>query len=178
MSQTIQLIPMLCIRCQAPLPAQPDEVAWACPTCGQGMQLSDETGLTGLDIHYSAGIKPNTTGKPFWVTQGTAQLTRKTFRGNQTQEMIAFWQQPRIFYVPAFNMPLDQVIQTGVQFLRQPIPLQPGSPAPFLPVTVLPADVRPLAEFILIEIEADRKDLLRELQFDLQLSIPQLWIFP
>jgi len=53
-----------------------------------------------------------------------------------------------------------------------------GSATKFMPVTLLPEDVRPLAEFILIGIEADRKDMIKELHFDLKLSQPALWVLP
>jgi hypothetical protein len=38
--------------------------------------------------------------------------------------------------------------------------------------------VHPLAEFILLGIEADRKDALKTLNFTLDLERPQLWILP
>jgi hypothetical protein len=43
---------------------------------------------------------------------------------------------------------------------------------------VLPDDVRALAEFIVLAVEAARKDKLSHLQFDLQLGAAELWIIP
>jgi hypothetical protein len=171
------LIPMLCTRCQNPILANPAEAAWVCDQCGQGLLLTP-SGLAPIEIHYAAGIAPNAKGRPFWVAQGQAALQRQTFHGNQSREADLFWQNPRWFCVPAFNLPLDQLVSLGVQLLRQPPQWQPGSPAPFYPVTVLPDDVRPLAEFIVVGIEAERKDDLRELRISLTMQPPQLWIVP
>ena len=179
MNRPVELIPMLCIRCQAPLPAQPDEVAWVCQPCQQGQQLSEEGNLQALEVHYAASIPAAATGRPFWVAQGRVQIRqRQTYQGNQSRDAQAFWQTPRLFFVPAYALPLEQLVQTGTERLRQPPALQPGPPAAFSPVNFLPSDVRPLAEYIILAIEAGRKDDLRSLEFDLQLDPPQLWVLP
>jgi hypothetical protein len=41
-----------------------------------------------------------------------------------------------------------------------------------------PDNIRPVAEFIVMSAEAERKDALRELKFDIRLDPPQLWILP
>lgn len=179
MSQAVELIPLLCIRCQFPIAAQPDEVAWVCSQCQQGQQLSDDGSLQPLEVHYAAGISAAAKGKPYWVAQGRVQITRRqTYRGDQSGDMNDFWVAPRLFFVPAFTLPLEQLVQIGTQLLRQPPSLQPGSPAAFLSVNFLPADMRPLAEYIILAVEAERKDDLRHLEFDLQLDPPQLWVLP
>ena len=43
------LVPLMCIQCQSPIPAKPDEVAWVCATCGRGQILEDEAGLQPLE---------------------------------------------------------------------------------------------------------------------------------
>lgn len=176
------LIPMLCTRCQAALAARPDEVFWVCQTCGQGLLLSDEQGLVPQVVHYGAGIAQNTPGKPIWVFWGQAQLQRQTFNnlfGDKTEEMVQFWQQPRWFFIPAYDLPLDQLVEVGVRLLRQPIALQEAaSPAAFLPVTIHPDDLRPLVEYLILAVEAERKDQLKTLTFSLKTSPPELWIMP
>ena len=178
--ETIQLVPMLCVRCQNPLPARPDEVFWVCQTCGQGQMLVDQHGLAADAVHYSAGIAQNTKGKPVWVMQVTVSaMLRQTFSGNNSANMQAYWGGPRIFFIPAYTLPLDQLIDASVKLLRQPPALQEGpSPAPFFAVTVHPEDLQPLAEFIVLAVEADRDDKLKQMQFVTTLGQPELWILP
>lgn len=178
MSAPVELIPMFCIRCQNAIPAQPDEVAWVCGQCSQGLLLSDEKGLTPLDFHYAADIPAGAGGKPFWVAAGKVDIRRTAFRGDRSGEMLTFWQTSRRFFIPAFELPLEEGTALGVNLLRQSPVLKPGSPAKFAPITVPPEDMRPLAEFIILSIEAERKDDLKTVEFQLQLEEPQLWVLP
>lgn len=180
MSQAeIALIPLQCVKCQNPLLAQPDEVFWVCPTCGQGQILSDEHGLAAQPVHYAAGIPANTPGKPVWLVSGQVQLRRETYRGDESRNMLQFWQQPRPFYIPAYTLPLDQLVDACLRLLRQPLALaETPNRSPFHPVTVHAEDLQALAEYALLALEAERSDMLKQLDFNLQLGQPELWILP
>jgi hypothetical protein len=177
----IALIPMLCVRCQNPLAAQPGEVLWVCPGCGQGQLLSDTHGLLAQVVRYAVGIPQNSKGKPVWVAQGQATSLRRasfdTF--DNRKDMEQFWSQPHSFFIPAYDLPLDQLTSTALGLLRQPVNLaDAASPAAFYPVTVHPEDIQPLAEYIVLAFEADRKDRLKQLDFSLKLGEPELWVLP
>ena len=176
MPDPVRLLPMLCSRCQNPLPAKVDEVAWVCAQCGQGLLLDAAKGLTPLEVHYSANIPTGKQGSPYWVAQGQAALQRKTYQGDKSGDMLSFWAQPHLFFVPAVTLPLEQVVEVGMRLLRQPPALVAGPAVPFLPVTVAPDDVRALAEFVVFGVEAERKDALKELSINLNLATPELWV--
>jgi hypothetical protein len=177
--QQIQLIPLVCVKCQTSVPASPDEVAWVCGQCGQGLLLDPGKGLVALEVNYAAGIAPNTLGKPFWVTEGrVAFANRQTYSGNEDKDAKNFWAQPRRFYVPAFTNTLDALLEVGSGLLLRPPSLQPGPVARFEPATLAQEDVKPLAEFIIMALEAGRKDKLKDIRFTLELSSPVLWIMP
>jgi hypothetical protein len=180
----VQLIALVCVKCQTPVPALPGEVAWVCRQCGQGLLLDTDRGLAPLDVFYTSGIAPNTLGKPFWVADGRVAFARRqTYSGNEDRDAHQFWSQPRRFFVPAFSAPLETLLGLGSKMLEKPPSLQtsPATPSPatpFEPVTLALEDVKPLAEFIVMALEAGRKDKLREIQFSLDLSAPGLWILP
>lgn len=175
----VELIPMFCLKCQQPVLAQPDEVVWYCQNCGQGMLLSDDHGMLPQAIHFSGGIPANAQGKPVWVVAGSVTLQRQTFSGDNSGDMQQFWAQPRRFFIPAYSLTLDQLVDAGLKFLKAPLPLQESAtPAPFLAITVHPEDLVPLAEFIIVAVEAERRDQLQSINFSLQLGPPELWIFP
>lgn len=182
MSAPVELLPMYCTRCQFPIPAQSDEVAWICEHCGQGVLLWKDHDLVPIDVHFAAnppaGAPEQPLGKPFWVTTGKVEIRRTTFHGDRSGEMLAFWQTERHFFIPAYNLELEEVVRLGCSLLRQPPALTPGSPVKFLPVTVPPDDMRPLAEFIILAVEAERKDDLKTIDFQLELQPPQLWVLP
>jgi hypothetical protein len=175
----IELIPLQCVKCQNPIEAKPDEVLWVCPTCGQGQMLSDEHGLVAQPVHYVAGIPANTQGKPIWVVSGQVTLSRQTYRGDENRSMQQFWQQPRPFFIPAYTLPLDQLVDSCQRLLRQPLAFQEVTTrAPIYPVTVHAEDLQALAEYIVLAVEADRSDMLKELDFKVQLGQPELWVVP
>jgi len=174
------LVALLCPNCQFQLPAQPEEVAWVCAQCGQA-SLLDETqagGLRAIAVHYAAGVPAGGKGRPFWVADGHVNLQRETYSGNRGNEALQFWGNGRRFFVPAFKVPLEQMVSLGMDLVTRQPALQPGQPAWFLPITVGPADVRPLAEFIVLGVEAGRSDKLKSVSMELQLGTPELWIMP
>lgn len=176
-SPSIQLIPIQCMRCQTPIQCQADEIAWVCPQCGQGLLLTDQQALETLDVHYAAGIPPNTKGRPFWVVQASVSLQRTIYGGgDRSEESRQYWQQPRTFYVPAFACTLDELVDMGMRMLLQPPQLQAGATAAFTPAVTPQRDVRPLIEFIVMGVEAGRRDNLREVQISVQLGDPSFWI--
>jgi hypothetical protein len=56
--------------------------------------------------------------------------------------------------------------------------MQAGGRSKIQPVVLSPRNVQPVAEFIVMSIEADRSDAMREMAFDVRLDKPQLWVLP
>ena len=179
MSQGVRLIPLLCTRCQAPVAAKPEEVAWVCEQCGQGLLLDETKGAVPQNIFFSASIAQNGVGWPFWVARGQVTITKRdTYSGNQSKAATEFWAQPHLFFVTASRQTIEETVTMGVKLLRAPVAMQSGARNRMQPVVMPPGDLRALAEFMVMSIEADRSDAMRELLFKLDLDPPQLWILP
>lgn len=182
MQAPVELVPLRCLRCDTPVPAEPDEVAWVCGQCGQGLLLDETHGLAPLEIQASAEISPGALGRPFWVANGQVRLQRQARGGGILSspggQAERFWSESRRFFVPAFTCPLDELLDLGAFLVQQQPTLQLGSPARFQPVTLSPDDVTALAEFIVLAIEAGRRDSLRQVEILLNLDKPALWILP
>ena len=180
MDRSIELIPLVCLRCSTSIPAEPEEVAWVCAQCGQGMHLDQNNGLQPLEVSFSAAILPGKTGRPFWVTRATVSLARQTYGSGDRQlhESEEFWRIPRTFFVPAFTTTLENLLDQAAGHLLKPPDLIPGPAAPFEPVTLQLEDVQAGVEFIVVAVEAGRKDRLKKLDLNLQITPPSLWILP
>ncbi|NLG72176.1 MAG: hypothetical protein GX495_09075 [Chloroflexi bacterium] len=180
MDRPVELVPLLCIKCSTPVPAGVDERAWVCANCGQGLVLDEITGLKPLDIYYSALIPSHQTGRPFWMAEGKVTLKRETYgsSGKSGREGEEFWSVPRKFFVPAFSCSLEDMLRLGMDYLVRPPDLNPGPPVSFQPVTLSTEDFPAAAEFVVVALEAGRKDKIRKLDFNLELSTPCLWILP
>jgi len=144
------------------------------------MVLDEAHGLVPLDIHYSADIPQNSTGKPYWVADGQVTMERTTYGygGEHEEAARQFWAQSRQFFVPAFQASLDSLLKVAKTMLVNPPRLRSGSATPFESVTLYRQDVLAAAEFIVIAIEAERTDNLKSIDFELKLSDLVLWILP
>jgi predicted RNA-binding Zn-ribbon protein involved in translation (DUF1610 family) len=180
MTQMPVLLPLQCIKCQTAIQAEPEEVAWLCANCGQGLLLDEKqaSGLAALDIYFATGIQSGQRGRPFWVAQGLVSIQRQTYSGDEGRQAQEFWKTPRTFFVPAFACSLDELIGLGMRLLKQPVTMMHAQPAAFLPVTLLLDDVRPMAEFIIMGIEAERRDMMKSAALQLSLAKPALWVLP
>ena len=177
MAEQVGLIPLACIKCEAAVPAGPEETAWVCSQCGQGLMLDEDSGLRPLTVSYQAGIPEGKKGFPFWVVEGTVQINRQVFGGrNESQTASAFWALPRRFFVPAYTCPIETLVSLGPRLLLSPPVLQPGQAVPFEAVTLSPRDIQAMAELIALAVEAERKDKLKQVRLQVTLSEPVLWI--
>jgi hypothetical protein len=144
------------------------------------MALDEASGLETLDIHYAADIARNSIGKPYWVADGQVTMERETYdyAGEYGKAAEQFWGQSRRFFVPAFQAPLERLLEIAKEMLLNPPRLSSGPAAPFEAVTLYRHDVLAAAEYIVIAIEAGRKDKIKSIDFKLKLSKPVLWILP
>ncbi len=180
MDRPVELIPLNCLRCSSPVPAEPDEAAWLCSQCGQGMLLDPNNGLLPLPFKFSRLLQPNGLGKPYWIAEGAVKLGRYSYGSadRSAREAEIFWSQLRLFFVPAFTSTLENLLNSAQHYLLNPPELVEGQSMPFEPVTLQLDDVRPAVEFVIMAVEAGRKDKLKHLEFNLDLSSPVLWILP
>lgn len=175
---SVRLIPLVCINCRQPIQAQPDEIAWVCSVCRTGNLLGDDGRVRLVDVKYAANLDPNQPGKPYWAVTGRVTIrTRQTYKGNESRESSLFWSEPRLFLIPAFAVPLEEQVALGMQGLRSAPPLVVGDRSVSLLSVVTPVrDISPLVEFIVLAIEADRRDAMKTLDFKVDLQEPQLWV--
>lgn len=182
----IRLVPLVCVKCQAPIPAAPSEVAWVCEQCGQGLLINQnpgggpgETAACALDVFFSKDIQPGMRGRPFWVTRARVTFSeRTTYKGDEGRAAEEYWSVPRLFYIPAWDTTLDEIISMGVMLMKNAPAMVSGSRTHFLPIVTPPGDVRSFAEFIVVSIEAERRDYLKTIRFNMEYENPQLWVLP
>jgi hypothetical protein len=177
MSEAVKLVALRCIKCETPVPAQPGEVAWRCTNCGTGQMLDLTKGLVGQTIHFSDGLTPGATGRPFWVVEGAVTLSRESYDTfNKKGEAEKFWAAPRLFFIPAWAVGVDELIDTAMGLLDKPAGLKEGKAEAFLPVVLPVEDIQAVTEYIILGMEAHRRDDVKSVNFTLKLSDPGLWV--
>jgi hypothetical protein len=107
------------------------------------------------------------------------ELSRETFDRSREMEVAQrYWGKRRRFFVPAYTCPMDKLLNLGMYYLANPPQLEAGETVSFEPVTLSLKDVQTLAEFIVLAVEAKRKDQLKRVEINLRLDQPSLWILP
>ena len=176
----MKLVLLRCPSCSAALAPNDDDLIVACPQCGAGVQLSDE-GLEPIEVRYAAGAaQPKAEAwRPWWVFTGRVEIIRRdTQGGNQRDEASQFWAQVKRLYVPAWELSLQSVRDQGLALLKQQ-PEWRAIPRPttarLTPVVVSVVDARKLLDYLVVTMEASRKDWLKDIQFSIEAGWPELW---
>ncbi len=178
MSEQPGLVGLECVRCGTPVPAEPEEVAWICANCGQGLLLDEQEGLRAITVHFGmAPPDPDLRWAPFWVAVGRVRIGRRESFGRDSAPDPR-WGQPVRFVLPAFTTSVERAVGWGRDLLLHPPDLRLGEAVLLKGVTVLPEEVDSLARFVVLTIEAERKDKIEAIDFGLDLEPPELWVLP
>jgi hypothetical protein len=178
MTAPVELVPLECRRCRSRLPAEPAEVAWLCSSCGQGQRLDEGADLQPVEVHF-AKAREGTEVRwlPFWVTSVRVQiLERESYGRNQPPDER--WASPQQFVLPAFDTLPEEAGAWGARFLREPVRMEAGPIGILSGVTVTPEEAQALAEFVVLTIEAERRDKIKSLRALLDFGPAELWCLP
>ncbi len=181
----MKLLALRCPQCGQKLePQQADVVAIACAHCFTAVAVH-QNGLQPLDVYYAAPAQEHVERwLPFWVFHGRVHIQRRDSQGGSKgadKEAAQLWQQVQRLYAPAWHLPVAQARELGSR-LVQAQPLFQAIPRPdaalISETVILPEDGLKLLDFIVLTIEAERKDWLRDLKFTIEAGPPALWAIP
>lgn len=181
----MKLVALRCPNCSSPLLVGNDDVVVACNNCPTMAAISPN-GAVKMAISFVAARSEHLTEKewvPFWVFNGRVNIKQRTLQGSRSDEADTerLWGVPRSLYVPAWELSMEVAQNVGSQMIQQQPKLQQverPEGAQFISAVVTPDDARKLLEFIVLAIEARRKDQLKRLEFDLEVDEPQLMALP
>jgi predicted RNA-binding Zn-ribbon protein involved in translation (DUF1610 family) len=179
----MKLLLMRCPRCDQALAPGQEDVVIQCPNC-QGAVAIDENGLRLVAAQYAAPVRPQPQDwLPFWVYRANVTITKRKTQGGRSaeKEAQAFWANPRRVFIPAWDSDLAEARDLCRTLLeKQPIPEGITAPdtASFRSAVITAEDARKLLELVIVSIEANRKDWLEDLDYDLRLDSEALWLLP
>jgi hypothetical protein len=182
----MKLILLRCPNCGEPLNPANDDVMIPCSNCFTPVAIT-VNGPQKMTVRYAVPGKRSVSGKrwfPFWVYEGRARILRRETQGGSRsgrKESEKLWGATRLLYVPAWELDLHNAQEIGSQLIQEQPEIrfvdQPEK-AQLLPATVTPKDAQKLLEFVVLAIEARRRDWLKDLEFDLEVNEPELWGMP
>ena len=91
------------------------------------------------------------------------------------------WAGPRRLYGPAWDLSLETAQRVGSRLIQPPPHyhiIAKLEEVQLVPAVVTPSDARKVLEFIIVAIEARRKDMLKDLAFELEVGQPEMWALP
>ena len=187
----MKLLLLRCPQCQSPLQPEQADVVVGCPHCFSAVAI-DEGGLQLVEARYAAsqfddqydadGAKARWV--PFWVFNGRVHISQRDAQGGSgaaQRDAEKFWDASRHLYVPAWELDMPAAREIGQKFTEdqtylRAVPQPTG--AHLISAIVTPDDALKLMEFIVLSIEAQRKDWLKNLKFHISANVPELWVLP
>ncbi|MFZ0545091.1 MAG: hypothetical protein WAM60_06620 [Candidatus Promineifilaceae bacterium] len=182
----MKLIALRCPTCSEPLAVENDDVVVACGHC-QEMVAIAQNGPVKMAVRFAVADgrqPPGNQWVPFWVFNGRAVIVRRETQGgggSAEKESRRLWESPRALYVPAWEIAMNTAQSIGSRLIEQQPNFQPierPEGVQLVSATVTPGDARKLLEFIVLAIEARRKDWLKNLVFNLEVGEPQMMALP
>lgn len=181
----MKLLALRCPTCAQPLkPHNQDVVVMSCEGCGTAVSLS-QSGLDTIALQFAAPAVDNFDAwLPLWVFNGRVNITNRQTQGRNKeaqQHSEQLWGYPRRLYVPAWELPTETASQLGGDLVqRQPTFQRTDQPSSFslIEAVITPDDALKMLEFVVLSVEAARKDWLKALNFNIEAAKPQLWAIP
>ena len=182
----MKLLALRCPNCGAHLRPENDAIVLACHNCFMPVAIVVD-GPKRMKIWFAVSKQNQEEWKnwvPFWVYEGRILIHhRETQSGWRTKDKDSdrLWGSPRKLYIPAWDLDLHSAQDIGSRlivnqplfnFIEQPLEYK------LTTATVKPDDAKRLLEFIVLAIEARRKDWLKDLNFEIEVGKPQLWALP
>ena len=180
----MKLLLLRCPECAHPLAPQQHDVVMMCPSCQTAVAI-DEQGLSSMPIQYVAATEADVSDwLPFWFFNGRVHIQNRSTQSSwrtSDHDSETFWLHSDRFFVPAWELAIHNARELGRQLVKKQPTYQPVSRpdnARLTAVTVTAEDALKMLEFIILTIEAERKDWLKDLKFRIEAETPQLWALP
>ena len=181
----MQLVALKCPTCGQNLKPQRNEaVVVSCGECKTAVSLH-QSGIKAIDAKYAAPSSNNVEAwLPLWVYTGRVNIKRRESQGGSKgadKDAAKLWESAQRLFVPAWQEPVVQAREIGSQFVVRQLVFETIDPTDNMMMqeaTITPEDGLKLLDFIVLSLEADRKDWLEDLKFEIQTTGHELWAIP
>lgn len=182
----MKLLALKCPVCAQRLaPKNSQALLMGCAHCETAVSIDPDKGVQETSLSFAA---PKSAGVsswlPMWVFDAQVNITSRRTRsrdGRSEKASQAFWGVPRRLYVPAWTPNMQSARMLGTKLVENQPQFQATdkpSGAHLSEMVVAEEDALKLVEFIIMSIEAERKDWLTDLQFNIQRQATNLWAIP
>jgi hypothetical protein len=176
---TLRLVPLRCLKCQGNVSAAPGSAVLLCRDCGTGLEVREDGALAPIAVSFARYAAGSEAFFPFWTFQARLRLTRRDAAGGGASGggLAARFREKEVlrFYCAAFPRDLEDKGRWSLHLTLEQPSLAPAPTPKELPaVTVTQADAREIASDLFVTSELQLPDTVRALEFELDLSDPQV----
>ena len=180
----MKLLLLRCPNCARPLAPDNDDVVVMCTNCFTSVSI-DQRGVQATDVRFALPAKADERMPrwlPFWVYEGRVVIVRRETQGRADDKAARQqWANPLRMYVPAWEISMHVAQEVGSRMIQRPPAtrfIERPEGAYMEPAVVSTGDALRLLEFIVLAIEARRRDWLKALDFRIEAGEPELWAMP
>lgn len=184
MSGGFALVPLDCPACGAPLAAEADDVVFYCTACGSGFRHEPRAprALAPVEVGFVlAPTAPAAGWLPFWLLPARLEIVRRDASGALLSGLLGLLaggegeaHADPAFLIPAFDLPIDRLVDVAVRYTTERPNLGERLGERLTGGVHGPEDAAKLAHYALITVEAEKRDMLRDLEYRLELGTPRL----
>lgn len=191
MSGGFALVPLDCPACGAPLAAEADDVVFYCTACASGFRHEPEAPRALAPVEVAFVLAPTTPAAgwlPFWLLPARLEIVRRDAAGGLLAGLLGLLggggdggregegEAPAepAFLIPAFELPIARLVDVAVRYTVERPRLGERLGERLTGGVHSPEDAAKLAHYALITVEAEKRDLLRDLDYRLELGTPRL----
>jgi hypothetical protein len=186
-----RLLPLACASCGAPLAAEGTDLVFYCTACRSGYFFDPAAsgGLVPIAVAFvAAPAAPVARHLPFWLLPARIRILERSASGGSLSSLLGFFlggkeatgSEPGegTFAIPAFEAPLDRVVNLAERYTQE-LPVRAAGSGDLLGERLTGgscdvADARRLAEFVLIATEVSRGDTVKSFRYELAFGEPRL----
>ena len=181
----MKLLALKCPVCAQRLTPKSNQVlVMECGQCDTAVSINTDTGVSQTNVQYAQAKENTEAWLPLWVCDARVNITSRQTRkrdGRSEQASHELWGRPRQLCVPAWTLDMQTARQLGTQLIENQPQLQVTEKqkgAIMAEMVVHQEDALKLIEFIVLSIEAERKDWLTDLKFEVETRATNLWVVP
>lgn len=183
--EDFKLIAFKCPSCDSGLGVEINDNVVYCSSCGNGYEIVDDK-LVPIEVNFA---KPLISGsgdviyRPFWLVNSYVKINSRDATGGWTSNLFGgntnAMEGNVLFYVPAFWMTIESAKLIGSQFtIKNPVASPQKYNVKMTGFNFSKEDAKKITEFIFLSIEAEKKDTVRSIDYDIKINNIQVLGIP
>jgi hypothetical protein len=182
--EDFKLIALKCPSCDSGLIVEVNDSVVYCSSCGNGYEIINDE-LIPIEVNFA---KPIVQGqgeivyKPFWLLNTKVDIHNREASGGWVSNLFGGNKSSDgsiLFYVPGFWTDIESVKQLGVNFtIKNPVASPQKFNVPLTGSTFSKEDARKICDFILLSIEGEKSDTLKNISYTITVNSIQVLGIP